>query len=353
MKKKKLELTQYRDLVARVRIPHPAYELAMTELTRSFQSVGDTDFPLCLQILGPSRAGKTCVVKDFIKCVPPTRTVAGIVMPVVYARIPPKGTTMALLENILRAVGDPYWFRGSESNKLARVIAQLESCECKMLVLDEFQHLCDKGQNLTLKRMTDNLKALVEPNKWALVASGLSESRRVIDFDSQLYGRFDAEVEIPRFDWLDTVLNEQFRGVIESFEESLAPFEFPSFADEQIALRMYLATGGLIGLLVKLLHRTIEDAIREDRLAIGKLDLERAFRRAIRFSSRVETGQGPFECKLSPTLVARRLEVFAQRATTMPDDEPEEVAATPPPNATGPRKRKSKQDHRRELAEAL
>lgn len=353
MSKKKLDLTPYRDLVARIRIPHPTYELAMTEISRAYRSVGDTDFPLCLQILGPSRAGKTCVVKDFIKSVPPVRTTEGAVMPVVYARIPPKGTTMALMENILRALGDPYWYRGSESNKLARVIAQLEQCECKMLVLDEFQHLCDKGQNLALRRTTDNLKALVEPNKWALIASGLSDSRRVIDFDTQLSGRFDAEVEIPRFDWMDTSLNEQFRGVIASFEASLMPFEFPAFTDEQMALRLYLATGGLMGLLVKLLHRSIEDAIGDGRVAIGMPDMERAFRRAIRFASRVASGQGPFECQLSDALVAQRLEEFVAQATTMPDDEPEEGPDVPADKESAKKSRVTKESHKRELADAL
>lgn len=352
MTHEKLDLMQHRDLVARVRITHPAYELASTEIARAFNSVGDTDFPLCLQILGPSRAGKTCVVKDFISSVPPSRGSEGLLIPVVYARIPPKGTTMALLENILRAVGDPYWYRGSESNKLARVLLQLEKCECKMLVLDEFQHLCDKGQNVTLKRTTDNLKALVEPNKWALVASGLSESRRVIDSDPQLEGRFDAEVEIPRFDWLDSTLNSQFRGVIASFEASLSPFDFPSFSDDSIALRIYLATGGLMGLIVKLLHRAIEDAIRDDRLAINLKHLEQAFRRSIRTAARIDPGDGPFECKLTEALIARRMNDLVLRVNSEPDDEAEPDQEAPPSKDAKARK-KTKADHKRELADAL
>lgn len=348
---KHVDLTVYGDLIARIRINHPAFELATAELARSFKSVGNTDFPLCLQIIGPSRAGKTCVIKDFIKTVPATRHEDGMRIPVVYARVPPKGTTTALMENILRALGDPYWYRGTESNKLARVIMQLEQCECRMLVLDEFQHLCDKGQNQTLKRTTDNLKALVEPNKWALVASGLSESRRVVDFDSQLEGRFDAEVEIPRFDWMDADSNEQFRGVISAFQGAVHPFDFPSFDDEDMALRLYLATGGLMGLLVKLLHRAIDDGIRDSRTAVDLRQLEQAYRRAIRQSSRIEPGQGPFECKVDATNAKSRIEEMVKRVTALPDeDESDPVVEA---SKGGKKGRPTKSEHKQALAEAL
>lgn len=348
-----VDLTMYRDLVARIRINHPAFELATAELSRSFKSVGKTDFPLCLQIIGPSRAGKTCVIKDFIKTVPAVRHEDGMRIPVVYARVPPKGTTTALMENILRALGDPYWYRGSESNKLARVIMQLEQCECRMLVLDEFQHLCDKGQNKTLKQTTDNLKALVEPNKWALVASGLSESRRVVDFDSQLEGRFDAEVEIPRFDWMSHDSNEKFRGVISAFQGALHPFDFPSFDSEEMALRLYLATGGLMGLLVKLLHRAIDDGIRDGRTAVDLGQLEQAYRRAIRQSSRVEVGQGPFECEVDATNAKSRIEEMVNMAAALPDEEESAPATGTDTSKNRKKRRQTKSDHKQALAEAL
>lgn len=346
-----IDMTMYRDLVARVRVNHPAFELASTEMNESFESVGTTDHPLCLQIVGPSRAGKTCVIKEFIKTKPPVRTPEGLFAPVVYAKIPPRGTTMALMENILQSLGDPYWYSGTESKKLARVIKHLEDCGCRMLVLDEFQHLCDKGQNATLKLTTDNLKALVEPNKWALVASGLVDSKRVVDFDRQLAGRFDAEVEIPRFDWMNAESNEQFRGVIAAFQGALHPFDFPSFEDDEMALRLYLATGGLMGLLVKLLTRVIRDGIRDGRMSVTLAQLELAFRRSVRFSNTIEPGCGPFECKIDLNNAEFQVEEAVERVANLPDEqEPDPVAGKP---KKARKKRGSKIDHKQALAEAL
>ncbi|HEV2681400.1 MAG TPA: TniB family NTP-binding protein [Rhodanobacter sp.] len=346
------DFESYRDLLSRIRIPHPAFELAGCELMHAYRGVGYSDFPRYLQLSGPSRAGKTCLVTDFMKTAPAIQRQEGLHRPIVYAPIPPKGTTMGVIENLLRALGDPHWARGTETNKLSRLLLQLSECGCRMIVLDEFQHLVDKGQNKTLKRTVDFIKALAEPNRWALVASGLSEAQAAIDGDAQLSGRFDAPLEIARFEWTDAVLHKQYRGVLAAFEEALAPFELPSLEGEELALRFYLATGGLMGLIVKLLQRVIEDAIDEERLTIRMPHLNDAFRRAIRFASRLRDGDGPFEMKLFGAPLEERRGEAVRMATALDDDPP--VAPSPTSDSKAPKQsRKTIGDHKREMAEAL
>lgn len=350
--KRSPDFNAYRGLLKTIRIPHPAYALAITELERAYDTVGHTDFPQCRQLKGPSRGGKTCVIKDFMAHAPASRRTDGLQCPIVYAHIPPKGTTMGLIENLLNALGDPHWARGSESNKLSRLILQLTACGCRMIVLDEFQHLADKGQNKTLKRTVDFIKALVDPNQWALVASGLPEASRVIDLDPQLRGRFDAPLDMPRFDWTDGVLHEQFRGVLIAFEEAIAPFDIPPLDSEEMALRFYLATGGLIGLVAKLLQRAIHDAIADKRFTIALHHLNAAFRQAIRFSTQVAVGDGPFEIKLLGISLDERLSQIVRMATVSEYvDEAESSVIELAPART--RKQRTVADHKREMAEAL
>lgn len=318
------DLSIHSNILSRVRIPHPAYDLALEELQHCYDSVGETDFPQCLHLVGPSRAGKTCVVKEFLKKYPPVRKDDGVYMPVVYAEIPPTGTIVGVMENLLYALGDPHWSRGSNSNKLARVKEGLQKCGCRMVVLDELQHLADKGQNLRLKQTRDWLKAMVGSNEWALVVCGLDTSRVVITQDKQLKARFDAPIEIPRFEWTDDVLYTQFLGVLGGFQDGLAPFSFPDMQDEAVALRFYLASGGLIGLVVKLLQRAIKNAIKDNRTAIGLPELEVAFRRAINFSANIPVNQGPFTSKLLDTPLDERRE-FAVKMALAEDEITESV----------------------------
>lgn len=348
------DLSIHINILSRVRIPHPAYELALDELQHCYDSVGKTDFPQCLHLVGPSRAGKTCVINEFRKKYPTVRNDDGLHMPIVYAEIPPTGTIAGVLENILQALGDPAWARGSLTNKLSRVKVGLEECGCRMVVLDELQHLADKGQNLRLKQTRDWLKAMVGSNHWALVVCGLDTSRAVIAQDAQLKCRFDAPVDIPRFEWTDNALYSQFLGVLGGFQDGLAPFSFPDMQDEMIALRFYLASGGLIGLVVKLLQRAIENAIRENRTAIGLPELEVAFRRAIHFASVIPVDQGPFVSKLLDTPLDERRALTVKLATAE-DDIAEKMQKNALASASGThaKTRVTKKEAKRQMAEAL
>lgn len=347
------DLSIHINILSRVRIQHPAFDAALHELEHCFDSVGKTDFPQCLHLVGPSRAGKTCVVNEFRKKYPTVRNADGLHMPIVYAEIPPTGTIPGVMENLLQALGDPHWARGSISNKLARVKEGLQRCGCRMVVLDELQHLADKGQNLRLKQTRDWLKAMVGSNQWALVVCGLDTSRAVIAQDAQLKCRFDAPVEIPRFEWTDDTLYRQFLGVLGGFQDGLAPFSFPDMQDEAIALRFYLATGGLIGLVVKLLQRAIENAIKDNRTAIGLPDLEAAFRRAIHFASAIPVNQGPFTSKLLDTPLDER-RAFAVKLATAEEDVAEKKPKVAEPTSTSTRrKRVTKKEAKRQLSDAL
>jgi len=349
----KKDLSVHINILSRVRIPHPAFDTALYELQHCYDSVGKTDFPQCLHLVGPSRAGKTCVVNEFRKKYPTVRNDDGLYMPIVYAEIPPTGTIPGVMENLLKALGDPYWSRGSISNKLARVIQGLKDCGCRMLVLDELQHLADKGQNLRLKHTRDWLKAMVGSNEWALVVCGLDTSRAVIAQDAQLKCRFDAPVEIPRFEWTDDTLYTQFLGVLGGFQDGLAPFSFPDMQDEMIALRFYLASGGLIGLVVKLLQRAIENAIKDNRTAIGLPELEVAFRRAIHFSSVIPVEQGPFTSKLLDTPLNERRALVVKLATATEDiaeKVPKASESSPTPK---PRPRVTRKEAKRQMGDAF
>lgn len=356
------DLDQYKTVMARLTIPHPAFVEAAAELDEALESVGSQSFPTCLHIVGPSRAGKTRLIENFTRKYPKIVEGERTFIPVVHAAIPPKGTIMGVMESLLRALGDPRWESGSSSNKLARVHNFLDKCGTRVLVLDEFQHLVDKGQDSTLKHTRDWAKALVEPRKFALVACGTERSIEAIADDAQLSGRFDAPIWIRRFDWRDEELHDQFLGVLAAYGEALKPFQLPELTSEEMVIRMYMATGGLMGTLVKLLTRVIRDAVRDERTDIGLSELRRAFRRAVNFSDRFAAGQGPFDVKLTTLdggiqrLLAQSVALATAEAEAASNGGAE--GGQPPQSEDGPKKKKgggrrTKAVHREEMAEAL
>lgn len=341
----------YRTLLKNTRIPHTAYHDARKELDKAFLKLGTTSFPQCRQLSGVSRSGKSLLVRDFQTQSPSQRLQEGLISTIVYACIPPKGTVLGLLENLLYAMGDPYWERGSESRKLARLITLMEKSQCKAIVLDEFQHLVDKGQNRVLKLTIDFIKSLIEPNKWFLIVSGLPNANRIIEQDPQLRNRFPPALTLPRFDWFDEDLQGEFMGILNAFAQALHPFDLPELGCEEVAMRFYLATGGLIGLVTKILQRAVEDAVDDRRHTIRLQHLGDAFQQEIRFADHYGA-INPFHMKVDAPSVGQRL----KEASTLvePDDDDGHVTqAKVHVQSVTNRKKVTKAAHKQAMAGAL
>ncbi len=291
-------LTQYKNLVDSIRIDHVAYKTTYERLIESYESVGHSATPVCLHIVGESRTGKSCVLKDFIQSYLPDRNPDGRQQSVVYAPAPAKATVSAILEQLLKALGDPYWARGAQSNKTQRLQMMLDAVGCKMIIIDEFQHLVDKGQRAQLALSVDWLKGLIEHKQWALVAAGLPESCSVIQTNVQLANRFDATLIMPLFDWHNKKMRLQFKGVLQEFSHQLHPFELPDMSSDEIGLRFFLATSGRVGLLAKLIDRAVSRAIAQNTPKIRIEDLSNAYMDAIWSASQFPLEGGPFFASL-------------------------------------------------------
>lgn len=297
-------LAKFKRLVASVRIDHLAYAGTLRRLTEAYEDVGPpgtegaTAVPICLHLVGETRTGKSCVVNDFLAQYLPVRSEEGMRSTVLYAAAPPKATVKALLEQFLKALGDPHWTRGTQSNMTQRLLTLLEGVGCRMIILDEFQHLCDKGQKALLTHSSDWLKALIDTNKWAFVAVGLPESASVINANRQLAARFDSTITMPLFDWRVDTSRKQFKGVLRAFAGELHPFELPELDSDEMALRVYLATSGRLGLVAKLLERAVNNAIRQGTLKIRAEDLSDAFDAAIWYAPRFPLVGGPFRAAI-------------------------------------------------------
>jgi hypothetical protein len=287
-------LSKHRDVVSQIRVEHFAYANILEELTQAYDAVGTTASPVCLLITGESRTGKSSVVRDLLETYLPTRVDDRIIRSVVYAVAPARATVKSLLESLLHGLGDPHWGRGSIGNMTQRLHTLLDAVQCKMIILDEFQHLCDKGQKHSLHMVADWLKVLIESRKYALVAVGLPTSASIVNGHSQLAGRFDDQLSMPLFDWSNRGSAAQFRAILRQFQQELHPFQLPPLDSKEMAVRIFLASAGRIGLVAKLLDRAVRNAVRAGTLKIRTEDLTTAYERAIWSARLFPVAGGPF-----------------------------------------------------------
>lgn len=358
------DLERYTNLVGSIRIDHRAYDDIHRSIEEAYEeavavSEGSIEVatPICLLIVGETRTGKSSVARDFFEARKSAREKQGLRQAVLYATAPPEGTVKALLEQLLRALGDPHWSKGSRANMTHRLLTLLKGVGCRMIILDEFQHLCDKGQRRRLVEASDWLKNLVESKEWALVAVGLPESLSVINANRQLKARFDSPLTMPLFDWCDGMSRRQFRAILKAFAKELAPFELPCLDSDDIAFRVFLATSGRLGLFAKLMDRAVKTAIRGGTTKIRMEDLAEAFKRAIWFSAEFPLEGGPFLANLdvvSADEVVKQVAILAERDEFVDTSASVEIHGAPSSQDNdGPRGWPRKRRHRELMARAL
>lgn len=282
------------DKIKKLSIATPSFTLIHKCLRRMLFESGMTSTPACKLIIGHSRSGKSFAIREFEALFPAVRTPAGLKKEVIYVQAPIQGTIKGLMQALLEALGDPHWESGTNSTLLARLKKLLRSVGCKMIIIDEFQHLADKGQQAKLKHTTDWLKGLVEVASFCIVCVGLPESELIIRRTEQLRTRFDATIEVPVYDWTNDYSRKNFRSVVACIQKSMFPFQVPDLSSAPFSLRLFIASGGRIGLLSKLFDRAVKNAIWDNCTVIGLDDFDVAFREAISFASEIPIANGPF-----------------------------------------------------------
>lgn len=291
-----------RNLVDQILVPHTAFAQAAAKIDQCFKAVDGANEPICLAVIGESRTGKSRVQEYVQSQHPAIRTEDGLIAPVFRVVTPPIPTIKGLAETMLEAMGDPKYDKGTERTKTRRLIKLLKKARTKMVVLDEFQHFYDQGSHKIWYVVANWLKTFIDQTKVALLVAGLPSCRAVIDQNEQLRGRFMAPVMMPRFDWQNDASRAEFIAILSAFHEVLSQhFDMPALDTEDMAFRMFCATGGLIGYLAKLLRQAVWNAVDASSPIITLENLALAYEAAVWNDARTSSLPRPFERSFSVT----------------------------------------------------
>lgn len=286
-----------RSLVDSILVPHSAFEEALRRMTQCIAyAQGGAHEPVCIALVGESRTGKSRCAEVFMRRHPPSRLADGLNVPVLGLVVPSRPTVKSLAELILKALGAPDWEKGTENAKSARLTKLMRECGVLVLVLDEFHHFYDKTSHRVQHHVADWLKNLVGETKVALVVSGLPSLQAVVDQNEQLAGRFTSPVHMPRFDWLEDGHRGEWLAILDAFTHGLrGRFDLPALDGDELALRMYCATGGLMGYLTKTLRQAVWNAVDAGSKEISLRDIERAHQEAIWSREQLAHVKNPFD----------------------------------------------------------
>ena len=266
-----------------------------SNIQRVDPTVEDGRFSLDDNIVGESGTGKTSVLASFRDKHKPMRHSNGMEVPILYATVPSMPTVKSLATVMLEALGAPDSNQGTENERSRRLRVLMTETGTRMVMIDEFQHFIDRGRQKIIHDVADWLKVLIDETRSTLVVAGLPSCKVVIDANEQLARRFLAAIRLPRFSWNDLRQREEFIDILGAFHEEIAKeYAIPDLYSEAVAFRFFLATGGLIGYLSKLLRQALRNAAADGKKSIVLGDLHAAHMQSI-WTNEVSELPKPFE----------------------------------------------------------
>lgn len=276
-------------------IPHIPFNRATQKILQCLNVAENSSEPFCLALIGESRAGKTRILEHIESKYPKHRTEDGMRIPVLRVTVPATPTIKGLAEEILTALGDPRPDKGTVANMTKRIVTLTREVGTRMIMVDEFQHFYDKEKRKVMHDVADWFKVLVDRCKIALVTAGLKTCQYVLNMNEQLAGRFMAPIYVPRFDWKDDALREEFITILGAFQNGLTQFGFPQLDSDEMAFRFYCASGGLVGYVVKILRQAVWNALDEGKNQIMLEDLAVAYKESVYKDESDLTLPNPFD----------------------------------------------------------
>ena len=242
-------------------------------------------------LLGETGTGKSTFLKHFLLKHPQVQHQEFSEIPVLYVEVPAKCSIKKLASVILRAMGSPFWNRGDEVELTFQLAALLISCKVRLLILDEVNHLVDRGAAKTHYTVADWIKSLSSQGRTAIVLSGVPRAKTLLDTNEQLADRFREVIELPTLS-VDGKREQETRAALTSFASLLEGVDSVDLTSSTMARLIVFATGGRLRQLRRILVRAVELAFEcsPPRLDIGTL--ARAFVMVI-FPS-APKGRNPF-----------------------------------------------------------
>lgn len=259
--------------------------------------------PPCALVTGRLGAGKTILSELLLDkhpatmpLTPPSPRHPSItkLQPIVRFALPELPREKALPQYALAAMGDPLASKGSKTELTRRLFSYLQERGTFMVIVDELQHLIESQTLNILLDASDWLKNLAKEAHVSLVLVGIQgPSEIILEANEQLSSLFSDPLVLEPFSWSlpsetkaakasDTndvgSTRDEFLTLLSRIE-SLLPLREPSnLADLDIAQRLYVASGGLMRYLMRLLSAATVLALQHGRERLTRQMLFAAFR---------------------------------------------------------------------------
>ncbi|MDR7270664.1 energy-coupling factor transporter ATP-binding protein EcfA2 [Pelomonas saccharophila] len=259
-------------------IEFAAFRAAADAIRANLEMFREAGLVQHLVVVGESGTGKSTLCRWLAAAYPMQRLTERNVVPVLVVAVPAAATIASMAEAILTSLGDPAPNRGTISEKARRIVKLVHGCKVEIILIDEAQHISDRGQSHTHYMVADWLKVLIDGMGVPTVFLGLPRVETLIQANEQLRRRFSNRLRLSLGQDESRTVREECLELFQSLGQSL-PLRLSAepFPLDDLGVRLYYASDGRIAHIKKLLGGALRLAIEEGHDAIEPFLLERVF----------------------------------------------------------------------------
>jgi Cdc6-like AAA superfamily ATPase len=286
----------------------PRTVAVLNRLTELMEDEPCNTEPPHLMITGESGTGKSTVLRYFRDKYPRIEHADFTEIPILYLEVPAKTSVRMLAGLMLQELGSKFWDKGDEVARTFQLKTLLRACKTRMVVLDEVNHLVDRGGVKTHYAVADWIKQLGQPGGPAVVLAGTPRAKLLMETNLQLRTRFGEVLPLLPFSSLPGHIGE-FAAVLRAFDKLLGDVPRIDLSAHANVEKIAFATGGRLRVIRDLLVRSISiaDSLPEPKIDLGTL--ARAFCEVVYLGA--PPNRNPFHKEFSGLPLVKPGEPFA------------------------------------------
>jgi len=249
---------------------YPAYEEAMRLVTKSIGSTRDRKDPSSAMLIGPTGVGKTRLCLKLEKQLGPIQKViradcVKTIRPCVYVELPESATIKSLSKVMAEILGGNFSDYQSITVLETFIIERLITMEVKLVILDDFHHVAEKGLSKTKSSLCKWIIKLLNKSGIPFLISGSPTAEATINTVQELSDRFPYRARLQWLPLAEEAAIPALLGVLAALQQEMIRLgcltDYIHLTDPNPYKAIYLATQGNFRRLSNLLHDSFRIAL--------------------------------------------------------------------------------------------